>query len=103
MKSSITYSFKAYLTLLPTKDGGRKTGIMDGYRPNFSFNTKKMYCGIIALKADKEIKPGTSDAADIHLLSAETIPKELSKGDTFSIKEGNHNIGSGQIISVYNN
>ena len=95
-----TYNFEALITLLPTERGGRKSAISNNFRPNFSFNTKKMYCGEIRTENNKSIAPGQNAVVTIHLLPATTIPTNLTIFKTFIISEGKKVIGNGQITSL---
>jgi translation elongation factor EF-Tu-like GTPase len=96
-----TYDIKAIITLFPTDQGGRKGPVRTGYRPSFSFNTEKYYCGEIRLIARKELQPGQTTKAYIKLLPAKTIRKNLKPADAFRITEGNKTIGSGIIEEVH--
>jgi len=50
----IAYNFTAILSLLPTKEGGRKKPVMNHYRPSFSFGSKQHFSGeIVFIDADE--------------------------------------------------
>ena len=98
MTSEITYSFRAHLTLLPTKNGGRKKSVFSGYRPSFVFNSQKQYCGEIELIEKEELKPGETSLIQVNLLPARTIRKNLHVDTPFTIVEGNKTVGRGLIV-----
>ena len=100
MLSDITYNIKATITLFQTGDGGRKRPIHTGYRPSFAFNTEKHYSGEIRLIDRKELIPGETAKANIKLLPARTIRRNLKPADSFTITEGNKTIGMGVIEKV---
>jgi elongation factor Tu len=98
MQSEITYSFRAKITLLPTRDGGRKKPIFSGYRPAFVFNTQKQYSGEVLLIDKQELNPGETTQAEIKLLPARTIRRNLHINTAFTLVEGSKIIGDGTII-----
>lgn len=97
MSLQITYDIKAYISLLEN-DKGRRKPIYSGYRPNFSFSTRNVFCGEITLINTGELKPGDSAYAFIKLLPAKTIPRNLKIKDSFTLLEGNKVVGMGIII-----
>ena len=102
MKSEITYDIHAYIFLLPTAKGGRSKSIFTGYKPSFTFNTTKQYCGELELTDTNELRPGESGEVIIRLLPAYTLKKNLKLNDAFTIVEGSKAIGDGMIIHEVN-
>jgi elongation factor Tu len=100
MLSNQTYKFRAKITLYSTNMGGRKTPVYSGYKPSFGFNTAIHYSGQIQLIGKNELRPGQSSFANIHLLSARTLRKNLKHNDSFIITEGNKTIGTGVIEEI---
>lgn len=100
MISELTYTLKATISLFPTHAGGRKKPIYTGYKPSFSFNTEKHYCGEIKLLNKNELNPGETGLAIIKLLPAKSIRKNLKRQDAFAITEGNVTVGTGIIQEV---
>ena len=100
MTFELTYNLKAKIILFPTKAGGRKKPVYSGYKPSFSFNTEKHYCGEIQLLNKDKLNPGETALAYIKLLPAKSIRKNLKKNDAFTITEGNIAIGTGVIEDV---
>jgi translation elongation factor EF-Tu-like GTPase len=98
MASEVTYDIRAYITLLPTSQGGRSNSILSGYKPAFTFNTVKHYCGELTLVDTKELRPGQSAEAIIRLLPAITLRKNLKLNESFTIVEGNKAVGNGIIL-----
>jgi translation elongation factor EF-Tu-like GTPase len=80
--------------------GGRQTPVKSGYRPSFGFNTVIQYAGEIRLIDKKELQPGQTSLADINLLPAKTIRKNIKSNDAFTITEGNKTVGTGVIETV---
>ena len=98
MTSEITYDIHAMITLLPTANGGRSKSIFSGYKPAFTFNTIKHYCGELTLTKKKELKPGEIGEVIVRLLPAVTLKKNLKLNDSFTIFEGNKAVGHGIIL-----
>jgi translation elongation factor EF-Tu-like GTPase len=99
VQSEITYNLKAFITLLPTENGGRKKSIFSGYKPSLVFNTHKSYSAEIQLIDTDELQPGQTSMASIKLLPARTIRKNLQLNDAFTLVEGNKAVGNGIIIA----
>jgi len=97
MLSETTYNLTAKITLFPTDKGGRKRPVYSGYKPLFSFNTEKHYCGEVELLDKSELNPGETSNVFIKLLPAKSIRKNLKRNDAFTITEGNKTIGTGVI------
>ena len=102
MQSEITYKLNAFITLLPTEEGGRKKPVFSGYKPSLVFNTHKHYSSEIELLNIQELKPGESAMVVIKLLPARTIRKNLQINDAFTLTEGSKAIGNGIIIKEVN-
>jgi elongation factor Tu len=99
-----TTTIKAKIHLLPPEKGGRKRGIISGYRPRLYFGITRPFfakfssdCGI---QLDQEILlPNEEAEATITILSPQNLDDILlSKGIIFDIREGERTIGNGQII-----
>ena len=99
MHSEITYTLKAFITLLPTDKGGRKRPVATGYRPALMFITHRSYSCEIELLDKDELKPGDNAMVNIKLLPAKTIPKNIRINDSFTLLEGNKAVGNGIILN----
>ena len=100
MSSQQSYKLTARITLYSAELGGRKKPVYSGYRPSFAFNTTTHYSGEIELIGNSELRQGQSTLANIQLLPASTIRKNLKHNDSFIIAEGNRTVGSGVIEKV---
>jgi hypothetical protein len=102
---------QAKLTLLATADGGRKTGIKTGYRPNHVFeysapgSFKTTYIGDIQFEPDKTIVPGETAIVIVCFLLVPIVP-ELSEyltiGRKWYLHEGARLIGYAEILKDIN-
>ena len=103
MKSDII-TIKAKLTLYPTENGGRKTGIMSGYRPNHVFEYKEnsteflnTYIGQIDFEKEW-ILPSETENVTVRFLIHGNIGELLTVKRIWWIHEGSRKIGEAEII-----
>jgi hypothetical protein len=92
-------SIKAILTMRSTKEGGRKTGFISGYRPNhvFEYDAKgkllQTYIGDIVFEGQRTIEPGEIKEVTVRFLLNQPIEKYLNKGQKWWIHEGGTIVG----------
>ncbi len=98
---------KAKLKLIATEDGGRKTGISSGYRPNHVFEYNEWnqilqtYIGDIVFDEQTSIiEPGEEKEVTTRFLFSQPIEKYLVTGRKWWIHEGPHRIGEAEIIHI---
>ena len=94
---------KAEITLLPSEESGRKTGITSGYRPNHNFGSAEnmdMRMGQITVPQDQWIEPGKSKDVYIQFLMPDDQPINLVTGLTWRIQEGGRHVGNGKILLI---
>jgi len=97
---------KSKLTLVPTKKGGRKTGIASGYRPNHVFEYqrngrfKSTYIGDIQFEKEDCILPGETEVVLVRFLSRQPIDQYMDIGRKWWIHEGARKIGEAEILSI---
>ncbi len=88
--------FTATVYVLTKEEGGRHTGFLKGYRPQFFFRTTDI-TGTIDLPADVEmVMPGDHVTFTVSLIH----PVALEAGTKFSIREGGKTVGSGQVVDI---
>jgi elongation factor Tu len=87
---------KAELYVIPTKEGGRHTPIVPGYRPQFFFGTTDV-TGTMADFGDvKMVVPGDRATVSLELHK----PVGMEPGMRFAVREGSKTVGAGVIVSV---
>jgi hypothetical protein len=96
-------SIKAKLKLKPTFDGGRKTGIKSGYRPNHVFEYRidgKLYAymGEIIFDNYETIEPGEEKVVTVNFHVTQPVEEYLNKGRKWFIHEGPKQIGEAEIL-----
>ncbi len=95
----------ARLTLKPTKNGGRSSGIRSGYRPTHVFEYPKdetlhAYIGEVEFDDSNWIQPGESRIVNISFVLVPGVEKYLIVGRKWWIHEGHRAIGEAEIIEI---
>ena len=89
-------SFEAKVYILTKEEGGRHTGFVNNYRPQFYFRTTDI-TGVIHLTGDtKMVMPGDNVDLEIELIH----PVAIEEGTKFSIREGGHTVGAGTVTKI---
>ncbi|MFB4195508.1 elongation factor Tu [Streptomyces carpaticus] len=88
-------TFTAQTRLLPAAEGGRRTGVTSGYRPQFYLRTADVV-GDITLPDGGTALPGETVTMTVELGHA--VPLEPGLG--FAIREGGRTVGAGRITAV---
>jgi len=97
---------KAELELKPTSEGGRKTGIISGFRPNHVFEYKhdqilQTYIGDLNFSEWPTIEPGEKKIVKVRFLDFPSLHQYLHVGQIWHIHEGERVIGKAKILSFY--
>lgn len=94
---------KARIKLIPNEDGGRKTGIISGYRPNhvFEYTSKgklqRTYIGDINFEGE-DLMPGEERIATVRFLLVKELEQYLTKGRKWWLHEGPKIIGEAEVL-----
>jgi len=97
---------RARLTLYSPENGGRKTGIKTGYRPNHVFeynpkgNFKQTFIGQVNFDNDKWLLPGETETIYVEFLKLFGIEDYLTIGRKWWIHEANLKVGEAEIIKT---
>jgi len=95
--------FIALLHYRTTEEGGRRTPVASGYRPQVKFDFEKiMTSGQQTFINQEVVFPGDMVEAEIHLLYTDCFENKLTEGMEFDFKEGSVVIGQGKITQVRN-
>ena len=87
--------FTASVYLLPTAEGGRRTEVRTGYRPQFFVRTTDVV-GVMDLGPAGAAMPGDRVEVTIEL----GRPVALDVGLGFAIREGGRTVGAGTVVSL---
>jgi len=87
--------FTATVYLLPAAEGGRRTPIRTGYRPQFYVRTTDVV-GLLDLGVAGEAGPGETADVTVEL----GRPVALDPGQSFAIREGGRTVGAGTVTEV---
>ena len=105
---SDTIDIKAKLTLYPTEQGGRKTGIKTNYRPNHVFEYRENSSDFVTtyigqIEFEKElILPSEIENVKVRFLKHQNIADLIEKGRIWWIYEGPNKIGEAEITEILN-
>lgn len=88
--------FKAHVYVLSKDEGGRHTPFVSNYRPQFYFRTTDV-TGVITLPEGTDmVMPGDNVEMNVELIA----PIALENGTKFSIREGGHTVGAGNVTEI---
>ena len=88
--------FTAACYILTKEEGGRHKPFVNNYRPQFYFRTTDV-TGVIELPSDIQmVMPGDNVTFTVELIH----PIAVEKGTKFSIREGGHTIGAGNVADI---
>lgn len=97
---------KAKIKLYRTENGGRKTAISTGYRPNHVFEYAdnsidfvRTYIGEINLEYEY-IQPGESAVGIVWFSPQKSLNKFIQKGRIWGLNEGSRKIGEAEILEI---
>jgi len=102
-KENGLFIVKARIKLTPTEQGGRKTGIITGYRPNHVFEytqegkLQQTYIGEINFE-DEDLMPGEERIAIVRFLLSKELEQYLTKGRKWWLHEGPNIIGEAEVL-----
>lgn len=94
---------KAKIRLTSTKNGGRKTGIISGYRPNHVFEytsegkLQRTYIGDINFEGEN-LMPGEERITTVRFLLVKELEQYLTKGRKWWLHEGPKIIGEAEVL-----
>lgn len=97
-------SVKALIRLKATEDGGRRTGILSGYKPNHVFEFHKdgslleTYMGDIKWDDGLTIEPGEEKVVTVRFFLGWKIEQYLNIGRKWWIHEGPRCLGEAELI-----
>ena len=90
------HKFEAAVYVLSKEEGGRHTPFFANYRPQFYFRTTDI-TGVINLPAGTEmVMPGDNVNITVELIHSIA----LEEGTKFSIREGGHTVGAGNVTKI---
>jgi len=87
--------FAASVYLLPAAEGGRRTEVRTGYRPQFFVRTADVV-GVLDLGPDGVAAPGDRVSVTVEL----GLPVALEPGLGFAIREGGRTVGAGTVTGL---
>src|SRR5690242_14723577 len=93
---------EATIRLLSTAEGGRKTPVVPGYRPNHLVREDYLTTGIHDYLDADSVQPGATATATITFVTPEVYPASLWIGKVINVQEGGHIVGYATITKIFN-
>ena len=100
------FEIKSNLRLIESENGGRKTSIRNGYRPDHVFEheesgiVKYAFIGDIQLGDIEELNPGEQAKVKVRFLTHQPIEQHLKIGNKWSIHDGSKKVGTCEILNI---
>jgi hypothetical protein len=95
--------FIAVLQYRTMEEGGRKTPVKSGYRPDLRFPfSEKQTSGLQTFIGKEFVMPGEQVEAEIKIIGDEHFAERLYEGLEFDFREGDRIIGTGKITRILN-
>jgi elongation factor Tu len=88
-------AFRAELHLLSAAEGGRRTPVRSGYRPQFHLRTADAV-GTLDLGSAERLQPGETVPVTVRL----ERPEPLETGLGFAAREGGRTVADGQVTAL---
>ena len=88
--------FKAAIYVLTKEEGGRHTPFFTKYRPQFYFRTTDVTGEIELPEGTEMVMPGDNVNITVELIH----PIAIEQGTKFSIREGGHTVGAGNVTEI---
>ncbi|MCS4536801.1 MULTISPECIES: elongation factor Tu [unclassified Mycoplasma] len=88
--------FTAQIYVLTKDEGGRHTPFFKNYKPQFYFRTTDVTGGIEFEAGREMVTPGENVELTVKLIS----PIAVEEGTKFSIREGGHTVGYGNVTKI---
>jgi elongation factor Tu len=91
-------SFPAGLEFVATADGGRRTPVWSGYRPQFFFDGDDYDCEVV-FATSNAVNPGDTASAQITLSknASKMLAGKVKPAASFSLREGSRVVARGSI------
>ncbi len=102
---TIRQDFLARIYLLTPEEGGRKTPVWLGYRPQVYFPTEicdEGTSGSWNFMEKEKLSPGETTKIGIALLRSDFFKNKLLVGMPLILQEGGTQVGRGEILEIYN-
>ena len=91
--------FTATLHLLPAAEGGRRTPVRSGYRPQFYLRTTGV-SGVLDFGGGAAAEATAMPGQTVQVTVALGQPVALDPGQTFAIREGGRTVGAGTVTAL---
>lgn len=93
---------EAKIRFLTTAEGGRKTAVRSGYRPDHLIKADYLTCGRHTYYDKEWVELGETVRGTIKFIDPESYPHTLSVGQKIAFQEGKKIVGYAEITHIYN-
>jgi translation elongation factor EF-Tu-like GTPase len=97
--TSIPKDIEAEITFVATNEGGRRTPVRTGYRPQFHYKGED-HVVIHTFIGTEWVAPGQTVMAYLEFLHPELIFGRIVPGNTFEIREGYRVVAKGRVTKL---
>jgi len=98
-----TIRIRACIRTLRTDEGGRKSSIRSGYRPNHNFGApeaREFYIGQVTVLGREAVQPGEICEAVVEFINAQGLAAHLVVGRLWRIQEGPRLVATAEVLEV---
>jgi elongation factor Tu len=89
--------FECEVYVLTKEEGGRHTPFLNGYQPQFFFDTTNVTGEVTLPEGIAMAMPGDTTSVSVNLLN----PIAMEVGQRFAIREGNKTVGAGVVLKIH--
>lgn len=90
---------RARVELLPTSAGGRRSGVVNGYRPDAVVGDGPYHGIRLLMEEGQVLEPGESAELDVELRHTDLVEYAgFVSGTTFEIREGSRTVARGVFL-----
>jgi translation elongation factor EF-Tu-like GTPase len=99
-KSNLRRDVEAEITFLASEEGGRKTPVLSGYRPQFYCDGQDFVVIMDFFGVAEPVYPGQRSMAHLSFTYPEYLVKVLYPGKEFLIREGHQVVARGRVTEI---
>ena len=99
--TDLSQDIEVEMTFLRTDEGGRKSPVFSGYRPQFHYqgvegDAQHTYIGI------EQVNPGDTVTAQLKFYCPQNHVGRITVGMEFEIREGSRTVAKGRVTKILN-
>jgi translation elongation factor EF-Tu-like GTPase len=91
---------EAEISFITTENGGRRSAVISGYRPNHDFGFGEMLDAAHEYPDCESVAPGQKAKTSMWFLAPLYRADSLRTGMKFTVQEGDHVVGHGVVTKI---